>query len=98
MAPSQLLPTEPYELREFSEHLQSLDFYGRPDYERMRRMFAKILARFQISDESPMDWEPLALDEDVGDQNRRKQESEKSEHGDENVSIVSERGVNEMDG
>lgn len=96
VAAIQLLQGALNELRELAEHVQSLDFYSRPDYERVRRIFGKILGRFS-ADDTPMDWEPLIPDDctDVA-----KQESEKSERAEdpEDGSGTSERGVNDVDG
>ena len=87
-----LLQGEPIELREMAEHIESLDFYACPDYDRMRRLLAKILDRFNVTDESPMDWELMRLDDLVLEE---KVESEKSEA---EGGGASGRGANVVDG
>lgn len=78
---TQLLQGEPVELRELADHVQSLDFYSCPDYDRIRHLFARILVRFQVTEDTPMDWESMQL-EDYADAGDLKAESGKSERTD----------------
>lgn len=72
----------------FTDHLQTLDYYARPDYDRIHAAFSTLLNKWGITDDTPMDWEPLPIQDHT--RITEKQESGKSEAGqDENASQAS---------
>jgi len=56
-----LLARSPPEMMLITEHLRSLDYYKRPDYQLIFDILVQILNKYNISYSDPFDWEMLGL-------------------------------------
>ncbi|ELU12879.1 hypothetical protein CAPTEDRAFT_198680 [Capitella teleta] len=47
----------PAELKPFLEHIQSLDYYDKPDYNRLQGLLSQCMQRKGVKEDDPYDWE-----------------------------------------
>ncbi|XP_060587289.1 uncharacterized protein LOC132742817 [Ruditapes philippinarum] len=57
-----LLKNMPSEFRTFLEHLNSLDYFEKPDYALLQNLFEQCMRRKNIKDCDPFDWEKIYAD------------------------------------
>ena len=59
---NQFLKHLPHELRDFLEHIQSLGYYEKPDYNKLQGLLQQCMMRKAIRDNDPFDWEKAMND------------------------------------
>ncbi|KAL4238551.1 Tau-tubulin kinase 2 [Mactra antiquata] len=57
-----LLKNMPSEFRNFLEHLNSLDYFEKPDYALLQNLFEQCMRRKNIKESDPYDWEKVYAD------------------------------------
>ncbi|XP_045167204.2 uncharacterized protein LOC123530491 [Mercenaria mercenaria] len=57
-----LLKNMPSEFRTFLEHLNSLDYFEKPDYALLQNLFEQCMRRKNIKESDPFDWEKIYAD------------------------------------
>lgn len=57
-----LLKHLPSDFRQFLDHISSLDYYDRPDYDMVAGLFERCMKRRSVRDSDPYDWEKNIID------------------------------------
>lgn len=60
-----LLKNMPSEFRAFLEHIQSLDYFEKPNYSLLYNLFEQCMRRKNIKDSDSYDWEKIPTDNSI---------------------------------
>jgi len=56
----------PSDFKQFLEHIQSLDYYDKPDYAMLSGLFERCMKRRGVKESDPFDWEKTPTDNSLG--------------------------------